>query len=208
VSSDVPRRCTVCSSSLPSIGSSRRVYCSGRCRTKAYEQRKAGVEVTPAHVAEVIPIAPNGRLDEALARALDPKRLLAIVAAHAGARQPTSWRAAMELLRLQGVVPEAGQAPAEPVRDVWLELDELDALDEAGHALDRERREREAFRRALLRRSPVRVQRGRPRARRRRVARSRSSTGTSLGGIDPPSPSPELAPRLPGLVGPVCVEAA
>ena len=33
----------------------------------------------------------------------------------------------MELLRLQGVVPEAGEAPVEPVRDVWLELDELAA---------------------------------------------------------------------------------
>jgi hypothetical protein len=58
---------------------------------------------------------------------MSPKRLLAIVAAHAGGRQPTSWRAAMELLRLQGVVPEAGEAPVEPVRDVWLELDEFAA---------------------------------------------------------------------------------
>ena len=78
-------------------------------------------------MAEVVPIASDGQLDEALARALDPKRLLAIVAAHAGARQPTSWRAAMELLRLQGVASEAGEAPPEPVRDVWLELDELAA---------------------------------------------------------------------------------
>ena len=33
----------------------------------------------------------------------------------------------MELLRLQGVMPEAGEAPAEPVDNVWLELDELAA---------------------------------------------------------------------------------
>jgi hypothetical protein len=131
VSSDAPRLCPVCSSPLPSIGSPRRKFCSGRCRTKAYEQRKAGEspigDVTPAPVAEVVPIASNGRLDEALARALDPKRLLAIVAAHAGAKQATSWRAALELLRLQGVAPEAGEVPAEPVRDVWNELDELAA---------------------------------------------------------------------------------
>jgi hypothetical protein len=121
------RRCATCRAVLAQTSRHDRRYCSAACRQAAYEQRKAGVDVTPKPVAEVVPIAPNGRLDEALARALDPKRLLAIVAAHAGAQQPTSWRAALALLAMQGVTAEAGEAPAEPVRDVWLELDELAA---------------------------------------------------------------------------------
>lgn len=116
------RRCENCDRTLGPSRADRR-FCSTACRTANHRRRQ---RVAPAPVAEVVPIASNGRLDEALARALDPKRLLAIVAAHAGARHPTSWRAAMELLRLQGVMPEAGETPAEPVNDVWLELDELD----------------------------------------------------------------------------------
>lgn len=57
---------------------------------------------------------------------MNPRRLLAIVAAHAGRGEPTSWRAATWLLEAQG----AGVEPAreEPiVKDVWLEVDELSA---------------------------------------------------------------------------------
>jgi hypothetical protein len=102
--------------------------------------------------------------------------------------------------------------PSEPEVDDDVEIEfgtveELAALDRAGRVLDRERREREAFRRALLRRSTrSRTRRGRPRPRGRR-ARSRSTTGTSLSGSDPPS-QPDVDPRPPDHVGRVRVEAA
>lgn len=128
-----PRRCQVCSATIASTAPATKVYCSGACRTKAYERRRRDGE-SPAQsratassaVAEVVPISTEDRLDEALARALDPRRLLGIVASHAGARQPTSWRAALAWLHLGGAsIEPAGENVV--ADDVWARVDELAA---------------------------------------------------------------------------------
>jgi hypothetical protein len=83
-------------------------------------------------VAELPPLAPE--LDAALARATSESRLLARIAAHAHAGEPTSWRAAAWLLerehpskwgaeRLRAREPAASMP--NPMGEVLDELDEL-----------------------------------------------------------------------------------
>jgi hypothetical protein len=71
----------------------------------------------PRPLAEVVPLPEPtaSELEHALSRALDPRRLLLILASHASSRSATSWRAALALLQLQAQQRSAVLMP-EPVK--------------------------------------------------------------------------------------------
>jgi hypothetical protein len=77
-----------------------------------------------------VPLEGPSDLELAVRRATDPAKLLAVVAAHAHARTPTSWRAALALLALQ---TRGREDPASPLpspsehAELWDEIDTLAA---------------------------------------------------------------------------------
>ena len=86
------RTCATCGEELPALARSNRRYCDDRCRRRAHERRHRP-QVEP-ELAPVVPIADDARLVEAVERATDETRLVAIVAAEAR----RSWRAAAWVL--------------------------------------------------------------------------------------------------------------
>jgi hypothetical protein len=86
--------CATCGEELPALARSNRRYCcDARCRRQAYELRRAEPEPEP-ELAPVVAITNDAQAEELLARVLDERRLIALVAT--GAK--TNWRAAAFLL--------------------------------------------------------------------------------------------------------------
>jgi hypothetical protein len=90
------RRCEQCGGPLPEPSRADRRYCSGACRTGAYEQRQRHARVTLIEPEPVPATAPSqlDQLREAVKSAIREEKLLAVVAAEAR----TNWRASAWLL--------------------------------------------------------------------------------------------------------------
>ena len=86
-------KCEACGDELPALARRNRRFCDARCRRRAYELRRASAEPEP-ELAPVVPITSDAQAEELLARVLDERRLIALVAT--GAK--TNWRAAAFLL--------------------------------------------------------------------------------------------------------------
>ena len=123
----VVRRCEACSEPLPALARSNRRYCDAACRRRAHERRHQP-PIEP-ELAPVVPITETNGLTEAVERATEETRLVAIVAAEAR----RSWRAAAWVLERR--YPERWAAirrkPPEELElavggeDAFTEVDEL-----------------------------------------------------------------------------------
>lgn len=120
------RRCEWCNAVLASTSRPDRRYCRPACATASRRRRNGERPLANSPELVALPTPEPSELELALARALDPQRLLAVVAAHANARAPTSWRAALALISLQAQQGTPLPAPPpSPEQAIWDEIDEI-----------------------------------------------------------------------------------
>jgi hypothetical protein len=92
----VERRCEQCGGPLPEPSRADRRYCSGGCRTAAYEsrQRRARVTLVEGEPEPATAPTPLDQLREAVRSAVQEEKLVAVIAAEAR----HNWRASARLL--------------------------------------------------------------------------------------------------------------